>query len=77
MINKQMGMMQPNTRMMIQKIADGRPALFKILFLLYQSPRCNEIFQRMIDNKITGEKFGQALGDFHHDLPLLVNHIMR
>ena len=77
MINKQMCVMRHNTGQMIQTIADGRPAIFKILFLLYQSPRCDEIFQKLIDNKITGEKFGQALGDFHHDLPSFVNHIMR
>ena len=69
--------MRPNTRYMIQKIADGRFGLMPLLYMIYQQPNCDLIFQRLIDNKIIGEKFGQVLGECHHDLPTMINNIMR
>jgi len=76
MINKQFGAMRPHTRQMIRTIADDRMGLFPLLFMIYQMPNCDAIFQRMIENKIIGEKLGQALGDCNHDLPSLLRKIM-
>ena len=77
MIQKQFGAMRPQTRHMIRTIADERMGLFPLLFVIYQRKDCDAIFKRMIELKITGEKLGQALGDCNHDLPMLINRIMR
>lgn len=65
-------------REMMLRICEGRPDIAPPLYTIYQHVACDEIFQWLLDNKLTGEKFRLwLLNEYANSSLMMIAHVVK